>query len=73
MPECSFQASSQWSNLLPLLLLSMAVGGVELVVLPPLVADGDGAEEEKLLQRRLRATAHRTALPSWMGNTCLLP
>lgn len=52
MPECSFHASSQWSNLL--LLLVVAAGGVlGLVGLPAAVVDGDGAEEEKLLQRSL--------------------
>ena len=59
MPECSFHASSQSSNLLPLLLL-LAVGGVGWVVLSPagaVVGGGDGAEVEKLLQWRLHRTA----------------
>ena len=56
MPECSFHASSQSSNLL--LLLLMAVGGVGWVVLSPaVVGGGDGAEVEKLLQWRLHRTA----------------
>ena len=58
MPECSFHASSQSSNLLLLLLLMVAVDGVGWVVLSPaVVGGGDGAEVEKLLQWRLHRTA----------------